>query len=120
VAAVWLQNHMLGGHLPSEAIELIVASIFARTEVRESLVAGAVWVCGSLMMRSACGWWCVQAPGSLLKGFLAFLSLMATFDWKGTPMVVDPEGQLSGQSPPTRGLHGMSWLAGAAEEWSGE
>lgn len=37
-----------------------------------------------------------KGPASVLRGFLSFLSLVATTDWETTPLVVDPQEQLKG------------------------
>ena len=60
----WIASQMLGDYLIDEAIELIVASIFI------SPVA-------------------IGPPNSHMCGFLRFLNLLAKFDWKNEPLIVN-------------------------------
>ncbi|CAM9623587.1 unnamed protein product, partial [Discosporangium mesarthrocarpum] len=72
VAYRWLEAHMLDGHIRQEALELLVASLFSAS------TPGAL-----------------SAPASPLSGFLRFLVLLSSHDWSGSPLVVDPQGELS-------------------------
>lgn len=80
LASIWLSNHLLPPtpvttissfsvppSLSHEALELLVASLFAAPR---------------------------RPPGSPLAGLLAFLSLLSTHDWRTSPLLVDPHHTL--------------------------
>ncbi|RKO85566.1 Nrap protein, partial [Blyttiomyces helicus] len=72
LAKRWIAAHMLSPQVPDEFVELICARLF---------VDPAPWA----------------VPGSAWVGFLRFLDLFRTWDWKGEPLVVELEkGALTG------------------------
>jgi len=71
MARRWLSSHLLSGHIPFEAVELLVASVYSN---RISPL---------------------DAPGSVVAGFLRFLELLGTHDWAREPLIVDPNDSLS-------------------------
>jgi len=70
LAKRWIASQMLSGYLSEEAIELIVASIFV----------------------SPVG---VDSPSTHMCGFLRFLHLLAKFDWKNEPLIVNLNGEIN-------------------------
>lgn len=71
MARRWVSSHFLSGHIPVEAIELLVASTF---------------VCSKSP---------VDPPSSVVTGFLRFLELLSEHDWARDPLIVDPHGSFS-------------------------
>jgi U3 small nucleolar RNA-associated protein 22 len=74
LAKRWLASHLLSGHIPFEAIELLVASVYSSRETT------------------------AYPPGSVITGFVRFLRLLGTHDWARQPLLVDPHGILSNDS----------------------
>ncbi len=66
----WIASHMLSGLIPTEAIELLVASVFTDSAPFDS-------------------------PTTISCGFLRCLYLLSNHDWARTPLIVDPEGHIS-------------------------
>jgi U3 small nucleolar RNA-associated protein 22 len=71
LAKRWLASHLLSGHIPFEAIELLVASVYSSRETT------------------------AYPPGSIITGFVRFLRLLGSHDWARQPLLVDPHGILS-------------------------
>ncbi len=65
----WIAAHMLSGQVPTEAIELLVASVFTDPSP-------------------------LQAPVTAMSGFMRCLHLIGNHEWSKTPLVVDPEGHI--------------------------
>lgn len=69
-------------------------------------------MCGCIL-----GTACLLPLSSLQVGFLRFLSLVSTFDWKNNPLVVNLNGDLTGKwqlatATEVRPLHGGQWAGG--------
>ena len=69
LAKRWIASQMFSGYLSEEAIELIVASIFVGAE----------------------------HPNSAMCGFLRFLRILAKFDWKTEPLIVNLNGEMKSE-----------------------
>lgn len=67
----WIASHLLSNHFAFETIELLVAYVYA---------------CPSSP---------TEAPATVTAGFLRFLDLLATHDWKREPLIVDPQNSFS-------------------------
>ena len=67
LAQRWLASHMLSNHFSIETIELLVAYVYSSPSSP------------------------VDAPASVTAGFIHFLELLATLDWKHEPLIVDPQ-----------------------------
>eukprot|EP00884_Botryococcus_braunii_P010162 jgi/Botrbrau1/19147/Bobra.0077s0059.1 len=72
LASRWVSAHLLSNHLSTEAVELLVASLFCSPST-------------------------VGPPGSRLVGFLRFLRLLSRHRWEDRPLVVEAGSGL--QSP---------------------
>lgn len=70
LAKRWLSSHFLLEYFEEEAIDLICAYLFVNP--------------------STC-----DAPKSLLVGFLRFLELLVSFDWKSQPLIIDPDREIN-------------------------
>ncbi|CAB9514855.1 Nucleolar protein 6 [Seminavis robusta] len=66
LAMRWCAGHLFSGHIPQEAVELLVAKVY--TDQSSPL----------------------GAPGSVAAGFLRFLQLLESHDWVRQPLIVDP------------------------------
>ena len=66
----WIASHMLSGHVPHEAVELIVASVFSDPSP-------------------------LEIPSTAQCGFIRCLKLLAEHDWRKNPLIVDPEGHIN-------------------------
>lgn len=73
MARRWVASHLLSDQIPFEALELMVCHVY--TERLSPL----------------------GVPGSVVAGFMRFLSLLATHDWLREPLVVDPQFQLNAE-----------------------
>ncbi|GKY91460.1 hypothetical protein MPSEU_000118300 [Mayamaea pseudoterrestris] len=69
LAKRWVSSHMLSGHLPFEALELLVVHVYTDKTFPHGV------------------------PGSVTAGFMRFLDLLSDFDWVKQAMIVDPQGQ---------------------------
>lgn len=69
LAKRWLAAHFLFEYFEEEAVDLICAYLFAHPG-------------------------CHDPPRSLVTGFLRFLELLASFDWKNQPLIVDPDKEI--------------------------
>ncbi|XP_048851490.1 nucleolar protein 6 isoform X2 [Brienomyrus brachyistius] len=70
LAKRWLAAQLFSGEVGEDATDLLVASLFLQPAP-------------------------FSAPGSPLVGFLRFLHLLSSFDWKTCPLVVNLNGQLT-------------------------
>eukprot|EP00953_Heterococcus_sp_UTEX-ZZ885_P026064 14120-Heterococcus_DN1.PRE.2 len=70
LALKWINTHMLSDHIPVEAIELLVASLWTQSSP-------------------------LQLPNSVLSGFMRFLVLLCSHDWQQAPLIVDFHNELS-------------------------
>ncbi|KAG7353253.1 Nrap PAP/OAS1-like domain containing protein [Nitzschia inconspicua] len=62
----WVANHLLSGLISSEAIELIVAKVYSEDKSPSGV------------------------PSTVTSGFIRFLHLLASHDWLGEPLIVNP------------------------------
>ena len=69
LAKRWLASHFLLEYFEEEAVDLMCAYLFAHSSTYD-------------------------APKSLLVGFLRFLELLTSFDWKSQPLIVDPDREI--------------------------
>lgn len=91
LAQRWAAAHLLSPHLAPEAVELLVAHCFARPGgVKGQGAGGAGGSSGSTAPGAA-------PPGSRTLGLLRFLRLLCDHPWRVSPLIVDPDGELSGQ-----------------------
>jgi len=70
LAKRWIGAHMLSGLILDEAIELLVVSVFTDPSP-------------------------LHTPSTVSCGFVRFLLLVASYDWKRNPLIVDPEGHVN-------------------------
>jgi U3 small nucleolar RNA-associated protein 22 len=70
LALKWINTHMLSNHIPVEAVELLVASLWTQSSP-------------------------LQLPNSVLSGFMRFLVLLCSHDWQQAPLIVDFYNELS-------------------------
>jgi U3 small nucleolar RNA-associated protein 22 len=70
LALKWINTHMLSTHIPVEAVELLVASLWTQASP-------------------------LQLPNSVLSGFMRFLVLLCSHDWQQAPLIVDFHNELS-------------------------
>lgn len=77
LAKRWLSSHLFSGHIPFEAIELLVAYVYT------SNINGN---CTALV---------IDPPGTVVAGFLRFLQLLGNHDWAREPLIVDPQQSLT-------------------------
>ncbi|XP_048255650.1 nucleolar protein 6-like isoform X1 [Haliotis rufescens] len=66
----WISSHMMLDYIAEEAVELVVAHCYINPAP-------------------------YTAPGSPIVGFLRFLSILSTFDWKTQPLVVNLNNEFS-------------------------
>ncbi|OCT56411.1 hypothetical protein XELAEV_18000142mg [Xenopus laevis] len=71
LAKRWIQSQLLGDSFSEECLDLLVAHLFLHPAP-------------------------YSPPSSALVGFLRFLHLVATFDWKNSPLIVNLNGELKG------------------------
>lgn len=71
LAQRWIATHLLSNHFSFETIELLVAYVYSSPSSP------------------------MEAPATVSAGFLRFLRLLSTHDWKREPLVVDPQNSLS-------------------------
>jgi U3 small nucleolar RNA-associated protein 22 len=71
MAQRWLSTHLLSGQITFEALELMVVYVYS-----DRLSP-------------------MSSPGSIVAGFLRFLHLLAKYDWKRQPLIVDPQEHFS-------------------------
>eukprot|EP00977_Amphora_coffeiformis_P026009 scaffold23639_cov191-Amphora_coffeaeformis.AAC.1 len=71
MAQRWVASHLLSNHFSFETIELLVAYLYSSPSNP------------------------TEAPGSATAGFLRFLELLASHDWKREPLIVDPQNSFS-------------------------
>ncbi|XP_053304284.1 nucleolar protein 6 [Spea bombifrons] len=71
LAKRWINCQLLGGSFSEECVDLLVAHLFLHPAP-------------------------FSAPSSPQVGFLRFLHLLATFDWKNSPLIVNLNGDLKG------------------------
>ena len=76
----WVASHMLSDLIPHEAVELLVASLYAEPETAGGGNGGG----GSVD----------QPPSTAVSGFLRFLRLLSRHDWAREPLIVDPQGHI--------------------------
>jgi len=82
LAKRWLASHMISSDvLPSEAVELIIASLYSDGHGNEDNT--------KLSSSSPLG-----VPATPIAGFLRFLHLLSTYDFAREPLVVDPHGHI--------------------------
>ncbi|KAL3914887.1 MAG: hypothetical protein SGILL_005901 [Bacillariaceae sp.] len=70
MAKRWVANHLFSGLIATEAIELMVAKVYSPEETP------------------------TEVPATVTSGFLRFLQLLASHDWLGEPLVVNPRRHL--------------------------
>lgn len=70
LAKRWLASHFLLEYFEEEAVDLICAYLFANPSTYDP-------------------------PKSLLVGFLRFLELLTSFDWKTQQLIVDPDREIT-------------------------
>ncbi|KAI1900401.1 hypothetical protein AGOR_G00049570 [Albula goreensis] len=76
LAKRWLGAQLFSTDMNEDTADLLVASLFLQTAP-------------------------FTPPGSPQVGLLRFLHLLSTFDWKNSPLVVNLNGQLTGDAKPT-------------------
>eukprot|EP00887_Chlorella_sp_A99_P002636 scaffold6.g2636.t1 len=89
LAKRWVGAHLLSPHLAEEAVELLVASLFAGEAAPARATDGAAAPPGGAGGAAA------AAPAAPLAGFLRFLRLLADHPWRVQPLIVDPQAELS-------------------------
>lgn len=105
LAKRWAAAQMLSFHLPGEAVELLVASVFTGCVPRRTawwlrLQSHSILPLNSVVTTAGNHLLCCRknvahAPASAQAAFLRFLALLATHPWQLHPLVVDPAGHMS-------------------------
>ncbi|KAL7548328.1 hypothetical protein ACHAWF_011614 [Thalassiosira exigua] len=86
LARRWAASHLLSDHVPHEAVELLVASVYAEATATSE----------EETTRGPRGGLNVDAPPSTaVAGFRRFLRLLASHDWAREPLIVDPQNHIS-------------------------
>ena len=80
----WRDSHLLSGHISDELIELLTICTF---------VNPYPW----------------SVPGSVMTGFLRTLTLVARWDWRSEPLIVDFNGEMKSQDIDNINLRYEAW-----------
>uniref|UniRef100_A0A7S4JAR4 U3 small nucleolar RNA-associated protein 22 n=1 Tax=Odontella aurita TaxID=265563 RepID=A0A7S4JAR4_9STRA len=72
LARRWTAAHMLSDAVPTEAMELMIASVYTDPAP-------------------------LEPPATAAAGFVRFLRLLSTHDWARQPLIVDPQGHISAE-----------------------
>ena len=71
IAKMWINSQLLSNHICPESVELLAASLFLPNSTP------------------------YPVPDSHFIGFLRFLQLLSSFDWKNNPLIIDLSSDLS-------------------------